>query len=97
MNISTVAANLRQMIAGKQAQLERLRKLIADLDALDDQGDSWFRATVVVEFLTINIDDLKKILADIEACATEQSWRDNPDRSGGQFTEDEIDRAGEWR
>jgi len=27
----------------------------------------------------------------------EQSWRDNPDRSGGQFTQDEINRAGEWR
>lgn len=27
----------------------------------------------------------------------EQSWLLNPDRSGGQFTEEEINRAGEWR
>ena len=26
-----------------------------------------------------------------------QSWSLNPDRSGGQFTEEEINRAGEWR
>lgn len=28
--------------------------------------------------------------------AAEQSWRDNPDRSGGQFTQDEIDNYGRW-
>ena len=27
----------------------------------------------------------------------EQSWRDNPDRMGGQFTQEEVNRAGEWR
>ena len=32
-----------------------------------------------------------------EAKDVEQSWRDNPDRMGGQFTQDEINRAGEWR
>lgn len=26
----------------------------------------------------------------------EQSWRDNPDRMGGQFTQDEIDNANRW-
>ena len=26
----------------------------------------------------------------------EQSWRDNPDRMGGQFTQEEIDNAGRW-
>ena len=28
--------------------------------------------------------------------AAEQSWRDNPDRSGGQFSQDEIDAHGRW-
>lgn len=28
---------------------------------------------------------------------TTVGWQTNPDRSGGQFTEEEIDRAGEWR
>ena len=27
---------------------------------------------------------------------SEQSWRDNPDRAGGQFTQDEIDTHGRW-
>ena len=33
----------------------------------------------------------------LEQRSAEQSWRDNPDRSGGQFTQDEINRASEWR
>ena len=99
MNIQTVAANLRNTIEGKEKHLEGLRQCIRDLDALDDQGDSWFRATVTVEFLAININELKRILADVESCAAkdaEQSWRDNPDRSGGQYTQDEIDAHGRW-
>ena len=47
----------------------------------------------------MNLDELNKILADVEVCcnqATDQSWRDNPDRMGGQFTDEEIRRAGEW-
>ena len=52
-----------------------------------------------VEFLKVNIDELKRILQDVESCVAkdvEQSWRDNPDRSGGQFTQDEIDNASRW-
>lgn len=26
----------------------------------------------------------------------EQSWRDNPDRMGGQFTQEEIDNSEKW-
>lgn len=26
----------------------------------------------------------------------ENSWRNNPDRSGGQFTDEEINRYNEW-
>ena len=29
--------------------------------------------------------------------SVEQSWRDNPDRMGGQYTADEINRGSEWR
>ena len=28
---------------------------------------------------------------------TEMGWRLNPDRMGGQFTEEEINRGNEWR
>ena len=100
MNISTVAENLRNTIAGKEMHLSRLQECIRGLDALGDHGASWSRATVTVEFLAINIDELKRILADVESCVAkdvEQSWRDNPDRMGGQFTQDEINRGNEWR
>ena len=93
MNLSTVAANLRNTIAGKEKHLAGLQECIRGLEAIDCQDDSWFRATVTVEFLAINIDELKRILADVEQCeakGVEQSWRDSPDRSGGQFTQDEI-------
>ena len=93
MNIYTVRDNLRNTIAGKEKHLAGLQECIRGLDALDDQGDTWFRATVTVEFLAINIDELKRILADVEVCceqATQDSWATNPDRSGGQFTQDEI-------
>ena len=33
----------------------------------------------------------------LERESVEQSWRDNPDRMGGQFTQDEIDNASAWR
>jgi hypothetical protein len=100
MNIQTVAENLKNTIAGKQRHLEGLQECIRGLDALDDQGDTWFRATVTVEFLAINIDELRRILQDVEQCvekATADSWALNPDRSGGQFTQDEINRGSEWR
>ena len=100
MNIQTVITNLKNTIAGKEKHLAGLQECIRGLDALDDQGDSWFRAIVTVEFLSINIDELKRILQDVEQCVAkdiEQSWRDNPDRMGGQFTQDEIDNASAWR
>ena len=85
MNIQTVAQNLRNTIAGKEKHLFGLQECIRGLDALDDQGDSWFRATVTVEFLSINIDELKRILADVEVCAkqaSDDSWIINPERMG---------------
>lgn len=85
MTIYTIRDNLIRTIEGKEKHLEGLRQCIRDLDALDDQGDSWFRATVTVEFLQINVDELKRILADVEVCckqATADSWR-GVDRQGG--------------
>ncbi len=100
MNIYTVRDNLKNTIAGKEKHLAGLQECIRQLDALDDQGDTWFRATVTVEFLAINIDELKRILKDVEVCAkkeSDDSWITNPDRMGGQFTEEEINRGSEWR
>ena len=53
----------------------------------------------VVGMLDSNIKELKRILQDVEECVAkdvEQSWRDNPDRMGGQFTQDELNESG-WK
>ena len=83
--IYQIRDNLKRTIEGKELHLKGIQECIRGLDAIDDQGDSWFRATIVAEFLTINIDELKKILADVEVCcekATADSWR-GVDRQGG--------------
>lgn len=93
MNIQTVAENLRNTIAGKEKYLAEWNN--ADLV---ETADQIHRATIA-GMLTINIAELKRILQDVEQCcekATHDSWRDNPDRSGGQFTQDEIDNANRW-
>ena len=68
MNIQAVAQNLRATIAGKEKHLAGLQECIRGLDSIDCQDDSWFRATVTVEFLKINIDELQRILQDVEQC-----------------------------
>ena len=95
MNISTVAENLRNTIAGKvkhQVELEYALTLATTGERM--------ALIATLEYLKVNIDELKRILADVEQCVAkdvEQSWRDNPDRMGGQFTQDEIDNAEAWR
>ena len=91
MNIRTVVENLRNIIASK----ERLYQTYSsDMDYASMSEAYIIRAKR--QLVQDNIAELKKILADVEACATEQSWRLNPDRSGGQFTQDEIDNHGRW-
>lgn len=68
MNIYTVRDNLKNTIAGKEKHLAGLQECIRELDAMDCQDDSWFRATVTVESLAINLDELRNILADVEKC-----------------------------
>ena len=93
MNIYTVRDNLKNTIAGKE-------RLLATYNDPSFSGTHRLVKEAMVEYLTLNIDELKRILADVEVCcekATQDSWTTNPDRSGGQFTQDEIynnDRSG---
>ena len=34
---------------------------------------------------------------ELETAASNQSWKDNPDRMGGSFTKDEITESNIWR
>ena len=100
MNLSTVITNLRNTIAGKEKMLAEYRSALA-LSHLGPTPIVGAELAVVatIEFLEINIAELKRILQDVESCVAkdvEQSWRDNPDRMGGQFTQDEIDNANRW-
>ena len=92
MNIQTVAQNLRNTIAGKEALLAEWKSVKATLDPMMYQ--------TLVPMLELNIDELNRILDDLVECQVtgiNLTWQQNPDRSGGQFTQDEINRSGEWR
>ncbi len=97
MNIQTVAENLRRTIAGKQNMLLAVQQERTFI-GLREGEDLALKTTA--QFLEINIDELQKILDHVEACrekASYDSWRENPDRMGGQFTDEEINRSTEWR
>jgi hypothetical protein len=92
MNIQTVAQNLRNTVAGKEMLLDSYKNPSVN-------PYPKFVKEAMIDFLEVNINELKRILADVEKCVekdVEQSWRDNPDRMGGQFTQDEIDNANRW-
>lgn len=67
MNIETVAANLRNTIAGKE-------KMLADTQEdyrLSTMAEG-MALTATIEFLKINIGELKRILQDVEQCVPKE-------------------------
>ena len=73
--IYTIRDNLRNTIAGKEKYLAELRKKHSQTGV----------SAAVASYVEVNIDELKKILADVEVCcekATADSWR-GVDRQGG--------------
>lgn len=66
MNIQTVAENLRNTIAGKE------RYLTAVIDGLKDAEGVDYRVLKTTKtFLEVNINELKRILQDVEQCVLE--------------------------
>jgi hypothetical protein len=96
MNIHTVADNLRNTIAGKETMLAEMLQKQYTLPQVEARALS-----VTMEFLEINIDELKRILKDVEQCAkqaSDDSWITNPDRmGGGGWTQDELDPNRGWK
>ena len=93
-SIYTVRDNLKRTIAGKEKYLEEVRKARSLASREEDHA-----LFATQEFLKINISELNRILDDLVECEVkgiEQSWRESPDRMGGQFTQDEIDNAEKW-
>jgi hypothetical protein len=62
MNIQTVAENLRNTIAGKEKYLAEWNNA-----NIIETSDRIHRATIV-GMLELNIDELKRILQDVEQC-----------------------------
>lgn len=96
MNIQTVRDNLKNTIAGKEkalAEYQEARKIATMAEDI--------ALYPVVEFLKVNIDELKRILQDVEVCckqASNESWITNPDRmGGGGWTADELDPNRGWK
>lgn len=82
MNIYKVRDNLEQTIRGKENFREVLRASLPDLS-----HDSCATADIkmILIMLELNIEDLRKILDDVEICvkqANNMSWELNPERMG---------------
>ena len=69
MNIQTVAANLRATIAGKEEYLARENE-----NRKSEDAHVRMVAYTVVKFLEINIDELKRILQDVEQCIPKSEY-----------------------
>lgn len=97
MKLETVQANLRNTIAGKERLLlkDEIRLEEVDMNIVDRMA-----CIAVVKLLKINIDELKRILTDVELCmndAAANSWAGEVDRQGGSFTDEELDPNRGWK
>ena len=68
MNISTVANNLRNTIAGKEAMLDSHKRYLRSTGTSGPENTAIY---ATVQFLEVNIDELKRILQDVEVCVAE--------------------------
>ena len=68
MNIEIVRDNLKNTIKNKEALLKRSMERLRS-NHKDGMNDStWFYIKTTVDFLELNIEELRKILADVEQC-----------------------------
>jgi hypothetical protein len=68
MNIQTVKTNLEKTIAGKEQMLAQYRTMTLVL-----RQDESPEIYATVKFLEINIDELKRILQDVEQCIEKET------------------------
>ena len=81
MTIQTVANNLRNTIAGKEKLLGELR---ARTGVKRDSVDH-IVFVASIEFLKVNINELKQILKDVESCVEEvESLKDDLSETNGR-------------
>ena len=74
MNIQTVAENLRATIAGKEQMLAATQENYR----LSTMAEG-MALTATIEFLKIDIDELRRILGDVEQCIPKEPEFDESD------------------
>ena len=74
MNLSTVITNLKNTIAGKEKYLnDQWNKMAFGDPSWQSDIGKQMAMQATIEFLKINIDELKRILADVEKCEEHQN------------------------
>lgn len=76
MNLSTVITNLKNTIAGKGVYLANAIKIREEQDLTPEQDSANY---VTIQFLKINIDELRRILQDLEQCIPAEPEFDESD------------------
>lgn len=74
MKIQTVAENLRNTIAGKEKMMTDLYPDNYRAGNYLDEAESAVRLTTI-EFLRVNIRELKRILQDVEQCQEDDQYQ----------------------
>jgi len=69
MNIQTVASNLRNTIAGKEQHLVSLNSVLAGHHLTATERTV---CATTAKFLEVNLDELRRILQDVEQCIKEE-------------------------
>lgn len=102
MKIQTVRDNLKNTIAEKEKILAEQHSALA----LSYLGPTPLVGTQLafvakIQLLEVNIDELNRILADVEKCCVvstksniEDSWSGEVDRQGGSFSQEELNDTG---
>lgn len=93
MTLEEVKNNLVNTINAKKSLLKAYE---------DDKADDWFEDLVTnasIQYLEININELERILIDIELCMNDKnasSWVGCVDRMSGAFDERELNGRDGW-
>lgn len=84
MNIAALADNLRNTIAGKEKMLGAMNPDNPYSEEFKAEGEVMARRATI-EFLKINIAELRRILRDVEQCQEYNQYQEGFD-AGGEHT-----------
>jgi len=80
MNLQTVQDNLKRTIAGKEHMLDSHKRYLRSTGTSGPENTAIF---AIIQFLEVNIDELQRILKDLEQCKTTDVYEYNSDPYDG--------------